>query len=551
MPKADWLTNQMQQAGINTNPAISQQSAPVGQAVPTSRRNIGGWANYNPSFNPGEGTATPTPYVANDPNKWKEWANQQYAAGKGTMGQWPSGWVNIDNSGLYDYIKQGYGINYADPNTWKPGAGGGLIGTNNPTVAFMKAMEDYYGGDVPWDVKLQWIKDFQGPAQQGWNTWVGEQQAKAAGQPVTGNVYGGHAPAAASSASHSAPWGGMPSPGASYGAEGQGMQPPTTGASGAGVGYWTPEKMAGAQPMGMGAYVGQAAGTVPTGGYQPSSAGTPSGYQPYTPQSGYYGSNFDPSGDPNIAIGDWLAKHMGELSVPYTWTLPDTAGSLNTMTGLQNQALGKYGDVMNADPYAGVQEIADILYGQSSKALTEDVTDLWYQLNEQMFGKGMGESSVMQENTELLADDFMDAMAKAKQDAYLAALGENKAQQNQQLQAATAATNAANAGLGLQANVGLTNTGRWQQAAQNAVGLSMNEYLTRMARNQQWEEFVKQLDQQKYLQEKGFDLTEEQMNMAGLGGLGQLIAALFGGTGGAAWDALIKKLLEQFAGVTA
>ena len=332
------------------------------------------------------------------------------------------------------------------------------------------------------------------------------------------------------------------------------------------------------------------------------------GYYEYTPTTGYHGTNSPVANDPNVQGGDWLAKHWGEMQVPYTFTLPNTGGAMGNLRELQQTSATGMTELLGRDTAAERSALEKVLYEHSKEPIVKDATDLFHAMNENTFGRGMGMSSVGTENVARWGQEVQDALARAGRESYFGAGDELRKDLAAQMAALGQGFSAGTEGLGLEANVGLTNTGRWQQAATHGLDMAFEEYLNRTRQDLQESQFARELAarlqmsqaslgqqgsqfdrqlalqrelqtmgfsqqdaqflatmqqrqseaatsasqfdrslaQQREMQDRAFQLAQDNAELQGLGGLASLLSVVFGPTIGGLSDSALNQLAKMF-----
>jgi len=219
--------------------------------------------------------------------------------------------------------------------------------------------------------------------------------------------------------------------------------------------------------------------------------------------------------------GASAAPAAGLPSLYKSFDLPDTQSAMTGLRGLQGDSVTGLRALLGTDTTARAKEAADALYALDSDNINYEADRTLQSGLEGMNARNLLDSTITGDYVrEPLERARLGALSRAKQSSVLGGSNQAIAEQNAQLTKLGQAFNSGTQGLQAEANVGLANTGREQQAGQFSQQLSSSERQAQLNR-----------EQQSSLQDKAFANTKEiasnQMLGAGVGGL----ASLFGPQG--------------------
>ena len=224
--------------------------------------------------------------------------------------------------------------------------------------------------------------------------------------------------------------------------------------------------------------------------------------------------------------------------------LPDSEGAMQGLRALQGESVQGYRDLIAADPNEGRQDVQDAMYELQREAITRDAADLFRRQNEATFGRGVGLSTISTENTGRLARETNDSLARAGLNALIGSGAESRANTASRLGVLGAGFGAGSSGLQGEANVGMANAGREQQANQFALNTAFQESQAALNRAQQGGQFQQQHD----LATRAMDINERNQQLAALGLGAQGLATLFGPALNAGAGAANDWLINLFRG---
>lgn len=223
---------------------------------------------------------------------------------------------------------------------------------------------------------------------------------------------------------------------------------------------------------------------------------------------------------------------LSAFLTPSAFRLPASPEAAEAMRQLQRRAITGLEQLLIEEPAAVRDKIEQALYDRAAEVINRQATDLGRDIRESFFGRGVGASTMTTDMLGRLAREQLDALGRARREAFLGAGAESRASQAARLSALGSAYGAGTTGLQAEAGVGLTQTGREQQARQAAAQETFQNLLTRLGREQQAGQFGRELESRERLQERGFEtaenIAERGMLATGIGaGIGGL-ARLFG-----------------------
>lgn len=208
----------------------------------------------------------------------------------------------------------------------------------------------------------------------------------------------------------------------------------------------------------------------------------------------------------------------------------------DSMLGLRRlQMGGAYGLEGLLDPataQARRQQIEDDLFAEMQDDLTRAYTDTRQGIREENFGRGVGLSTITGDDLGRLEKERNDALISARRNARVAAGGESRADDAARLAAVGNAFASGTTGLQGEANVGLANAGREQQARQFAAQSGFENLMTRLNREQRERLFGREIGSRESLTREGFRNARDIASAnrltsgvsAGLGGLASFFA---------------------------
>ena len=205
-----------------------------------------------------------------------------------------------------------------------------------------------------------------------------------------------------------------------------------------------------------------------------------------------------------------LAELPGEIA---EFALPTPSGAEDQFQGLQTQALGGLQGLIGTSPAPSRQGIEEALFGRTKEAIERQAGDVGRDIKEGTFGRGVGLSTITGDLLDRLNRERLDAIERARREAFLGAGAEQRAESQARLAPINTAFGA-----------GFTQTGREQQARQFGLQQGFQNLLNRLER-----------EQRGTLQRESFrsaeDIASNQLLAGGIvGGLGGL-ASIFSGWG--------------------
>lgn len=248
------------------------------------------------------------------------------------------------------------------------------------------------------------------------------------------------------------------------------------------------------------------------------------------------------------------ALASGMLPDPYE--LPDSDAASLGLRSLQTSARGGFEDLtgmVGQGAEARNKPYEDALYARSAETINREADDLSRAINETTFGRNVGFGTIRMDEQDRLTRQRLDSLGRARRDAYIGAGAEARNDVTASLAALNAAFSAGSSGLRDEANVGMTNTAREQQARTTGTQSALAELTAELLREQQGGQFTRGLEQQKGLQEASFenasDIARNQMLAqgitAGLGGLGSLFGPAIRNAVNPALQTWLEELLKS------
>lgn len=242
------------------------------------------------------------------------------------------------------------------------------------------------------------------------------------------------------------------------------------------------------------------------------------------------GRYVDSPSENTLAIED--PRAIATEVYPGSFDLPATPEALTGLRGLQTSGVRGLETLLAEGPTAARDAVERALFERAAETINRSADDLAREINEGTFARGVGVSTITSDMQQRLQRERMDALARARREAVVGAGAESRADYAARLAGLNQAFSAGTGGLQAEANVGLANTGREQQARQFGATSAFENLINRLNREQRGLEFGTELGARERLQERGFrsaeDIAERQMLgtgiAAGIGGL----ATLFG-----------------------
>ena len=239
-----------------------------------------------------------------------------------------------------------------------------------------------------------------------------------------------------------------------------------------------------------------------------------------------------PTGDPANFIAIESPSALATETVPPAFTLPGSTEAMTGFRNLQTQGISGLQGLLGEDVSVRRQAIEDALFGRSKEAIDRQAGDLGRDIREGTFGRNVGLSTITGDMLDRLNREQLDAISRAKREAFLGAGAETRSEDAARIAALGQAFSEGTQALGQEAGIGQANAARQQQGRQAAAQTAFENLLNRLNRQQQAGQFGAELGSRERLQERQIksseDIASSHMLAGGVAsGIGGL-ATLFG-----------------------